>query len=291
MIRNSFIFLDKIGIRKEQSIWSQGISDWENFLNRNSVRGMSAAAKGYYDRKIREARRQLYAGNSGYFCDLLPLSEQWRLYEFFKEDAVYFDIETDGLRETDDVTVVGLFDGLDVKTMVRGVNMDFRALKREMKAYKMIVTFNGSAFDLPFIRKRYGNVLPGVPHFDLRFACRRIELTGGLKEIEKTLGIKRANRIVERMYGGDPALLHRMWRGSGDEQYLQLLVEYNAEDAANLKKIAEHAYAGLKKMVRIPEFSGPGLPGGRKTYKLRHNEASQALKCKHTQNKPEAGRT
>ena len=248
MIRNSFLFLDKIGIGKERSIWSKGIAGWEDFLNRNAVKGISAIAKGYYDRKIKEARRQLYACNSSYFSGLLPQSEHWRLYEFFKEDAVYLDIETDGLNGTDDITVVGLYDGLDVKTMIRGINMDFKVLGSELRKYGMIVTFNGSAFDLPFIRKRYGNVIPGVPHFDLRFACRRVGLTGGLKEIEKKLGIRRENKIVERMYGGDAALLHRMWRGSGEEQYLQLLVEYNAEDVINLKKIAGHAYAGLKKL-------------------------------------------
>ena len=48
------------------------------------------------------------------------------------------------------------------------------------------------------------------------------------------------------MYSGDAALLHRMWRGSGNSQYLQLLVEYNEEDVINLRKIAEHVYGKLK---------------------------------------------
>jgi len=73
-----------------------------------------------------------------------------------------------------------------------------------------------------------------------------VGLNGGLKEIEKKLEIIRSNEIVEQMYSGDPALLHRMWRGSGDEDYLQLLVEYNEEDVINLKKIAEHTYDTLK---------------------------------------------
>ena len=260
MIRNSFIFLKGLGIRKERGIWSQGISGWDDFLSRTAVKGISATAKAYYDRKLREARQHLYSSNSSYFCGLMPLSEQWRLYEFFKEDAVYFDIETDGLNGMDDVTVAGLFDGLDVKTMVRGVNLDFKALMNEMRKYKLIVTFNGSAFDLPFIRKRYGSLISGIPHFDLRFACRRIGLTGGLKEIEKKLGIRRENKIVERMHGGDPALLHRMWRGSGDEQYLQLLVEYNAEDVINLRKIAEYAYPELKRLYGFQSLQTFRLP-------------------------------
>jgi len=246
MIENSFIFLDRIGKEKERSIWKQGIYSWEAFLSTKNIKGISAAAKGHYDRKILEARRNLLNYNSSYFTDVLPLSEQWRLYDFFKEDAVYLDIETDGVNETDDITVVGLFDGLDTKTMIRGVNLDFDLLRQELSKYKIIVTFNGSVFDLPFIRKRYGKVLPKIPHFDLRFCCKRIGLTGGLKEIEKKLDIIRSNEIVETMYSGDAALLHRMWRGSGDEHYLQLLVEYNEEDVINLKKIAEYVYSEQK---------------------------------------------
>jgi len=251
MIRSSFIFLERVGKRKESSIWKQGIRNWDEFLAADSIKGISASVKKYYERRIKEARRELFAGNSNYFCSVLPLSEQWRLYDFFKEDAVYLDIETDGVNETDDITVVGLFDGFETKTMIRGFNLDFEALKRELRKYKFIVTFNGSVFDLPFIKKRYGNILPSVPHFDLRFACKRIGLEGGLKEIEKKLEIRRDNKIVEQMYSGDPALLHRMWRGSGNEQYLQLLVEYNEEDVINLKRIAEYTYDKLKEMTPL----------------------------------------
>lgn len=250
MIQNSFIFLERIGKEKEKSIWKQGIRNWEQFLAAENIKGISSAAKNYYDRKILEVRKQLFNCNSSYFCNILPLAEQWRLFEFFKEEAVYLDIETDGLNETDDITVVGLFDGIDTKTMIRGINLNFENLKRELMKYKMIVTFNGSVFDVPFIRRRYGGVLPRIPHFDLRFSCQRIGLNGGLKEIEKTLGIKRKNKIVEQMYSGDAALLHRMWRGSGDEQYLQLLVEYNEEDVVNLRKIAEYTYGELKNAIK-----------------------------------------
>ncbi|MBI2664095.1 ribonuclease H-like domain-containing protein [Candidatus Woesearchaeota archaeon] len=246
MIQNSFIFLDRIGKEKERQIWSQGIYSWEAFLTTKRVKGISPKSKAYYDRKLMEARKQLFSSNSSYFASAMPLSEQWRLYEFFREDAVYLDIETDGLNETDDITVVGLFDGLDTKTMVRGINLDYAALRNELLKYKITVTFNGSVFDVPFIRKRYGNILPDIPHFDLRFCCQRIGLSGGLKQIENKLGIWRANEIVRQMYGGDAALLHRMWRGSGNEHYLQLLVDYNEEDVVNLRKIAEHTYKSLK---------------------------------------------
>ncbi len=246
MIQGSFIFLEKITAAREKKLWQQGILSWDDFLRTDKISGITAAAKKYYDRKLVEARRQLHLQNSSYFCHLLPQTEHWRLYEFFKEEAVYLDIETDGLSDNNDVTLVGLFDGFDTKTMIRRVNLDWRQLRRELEKYKIVVTFNGSVFDLPFMKKRYGEVIPQLPHYDLRFCCSRIGLNGGLKKIEKELNIHRS-QIVENMYGGDAAQLYRMWRGSGDDYYLRLLIEYNEEDCINLKRIAEYAYAELRK--------------------------------------------
>ena len=246
MITNSFIFLERITAAKEKKIWEQGILGWDDFLKADKIKGISGAAKKYYDRKIEETRWQLFDGNSSYFTSLMPQTEHWRLYDFFKEEAVYLDIETDGLSDNCDVTMVGLFDGYDTKTMIRRMNLDWQMLRRELEKYKIVVSFNGSVFDLPFIRKRYGEVIPQLPHFDLRFGCSKIGLNGGLKIVEKELGIRRSNSGVEGMYGGDAAQLYRMWRGSGDEYYLRLLVEYNEEDVINLKQIAEHVYMQLR---------------------------------------------
>lgn len=244
MITNSFMFLEKITAARERKLWRQGILNWDDFLKAKRIKGISAAAKIYYDRKIIEARRQLHEGNSSHFAEKMPQTEHWRLYEFFKEEAVYLDIETDGLSDNNDVTVVGIFDGYDTKTMIRRVNLDWQLLRKELQKYKIVVTFNGSVFDLPFMKKRYGEVIPRLPHYDLRFSCSRIGLKGGLKAIEKKLNIRRS-QIIEKICGGDAAQLYRMWRGSGDDYYLRLLVEYNEEDVINLKRIAEHTYKKL----------------------------------------------
>ncbi len=245
MIRNSFIFLERFGRAKEKALWKQGIKDWDDFLKVGKIRGIGAASKLYYDRKISEARKSLYDFDASYFARTLPKAEHWRLYDFFREDAVFLDIEVDGVDGSSDIIVVGLFDGISSKTMVRGINLDFKRLQEELKKYKIIVSFNGSVFDIPFIRKRY-NVLPDIPHFDLRFACSRVGLKGGLKEIERTLGIKRS-QIVERICSGDALTLYKMYRGSGDDYYLDLFIEYNEEDCINLKYIADSVCKKLYK--------------------------------------------
>ena len=243
MIQKSFIFLDGIKDKTEQNIWEQGINSWDSFLESNRVKGIGKLRKGYYDRQLKRAKSELFKLNSEHFLKL-PQAEMWRLYGFFKDECIFLDIETSGVNKDDDITVIGLFDGIDTKTMIKGINMDHYGLKRELMKYKLIVTFNGSTFDVPFIKKRYPNLLPNIPNFDLRVACNRVGLNGGLKEIERKMGIRR-NKVIEKMYGGDVLLLWKMYRASGDDYYLRLLVEYNEDDVFNLKKIADHVYGRL----------------------------------------------
>src|SRR3989344_3053724 len=239
MIRSSFIFLDKIGNKLEQNLWKQGIKDWDSFLSRNYVKGISRYRKLYYDRQVLKARKNLYSLNSQYFNEIIPKSEHWRLYDFFKDDAVFLDIETTGLSPLySDITVIGLYNGIDTKIMIKDVNLNTRALKEELQKYKIIVTFNGAAFDIPFIEKKFPNLIPKIPHFDLRHACGKMGLSGGLKNIEKTLNIKRRNEIISNLNGGDMVTLWRMYKATGNERYINLLVEYNEEDIINLKTIA-----------------------------------------------------
>ena len=240
MIRKSFIFLEGISKKTEKNIWKQGISSWDSFIKSKKIKGISKKRKLLYDRQIIQARRNLYRMNSSHFIGKLPSTETWRLYNFFRDEAVFLDIETSNVGEKGYITVIGLFDGINTKIMIKDINLDFALLKKELSKYKLIITFNGSSFDLPFIAKRH-KILPNIPHIDLRHLCAACCLTGGLKDIEKKLGIKR-NRIIDNMYGGDIIALWKIFKTTGDKYYLNLLVEYNEEDIINLKKIMEHCY-------------------------------------------------
>ncbi|MFH2021609.1 MAG: ribonuclease H-like domain-containing protein [archaeon] len=248
MIRNTFQFLPKIKQKKEENLWKQGILTGDDFL-KSRAKGISKKSKAYYDRQISEAKIALRESDSSYFCGKLSSAETWCLYDHFREEAVFLDIEASDASLSSYLTVIGLFDGVRTKTMIRDVNFDEAILKKELAAYKLIVTFNGNNFDIPFLNKKYPGIVPTIPIIDLRHLCARIRLTGGLKEIEEQLGIKRHNAIVERLYGGDPLKLWRMFKGSGDDYYLKLLVEYNEEDVINLKKIAEHVVSILRKEI------------------------------------------
>src|SRR3989344_2454593 len=207
MIQNTFLFLEMVKRGLEENLWKQGIRDWDSFLNKERINGISGKRKLYYDGKILEARKALYSQDSCYFKKILPQAEYYRLYDFFRDETVFLDIETTGLdRNNDDITVIGLFDGIETKTMIKGINFNPGELKKELKKYSFMVTFNGSSFDAPFINRAYPGLLPDIPNFDVRSVASKLNLKGGLKEIEKSLGIKRG-KIVEKFYGGDALTL------------------------------------------------------------------------------------
>jgi uncharacterized protein YprB with RNaseH-like and TPR domain len=256
MIQNSFVFLDKISEKKEQYLWEKGVINWDRFLESNKIDGISDARKFFYDVQLRRAKLALNDMNSSYFLSKLPSDKSWRLYDHFKEECCFLDIETSGIGPGSYITVLGFFDGYNTKTMIQGINFNAKELRKELAKYKLFVTFNGSTFDLPFIKKRYPELLPKIPHFDLKHACAKIGLTGGLKNIEKKLGIERKNKIVYGLNGGDAYRLWRMYRASGNKHYLKILVEYNEEDCINLKQIADYAVKNLKQKLS----TGVSLP-------------------------------
>jgi len=235
MIESSFCFLPKVRLRSERNFWSQGIRSWDDFLCAKNLKGLTGARKDLLDWKVQDAKVALKGKNESFFAKKMPFSEQWRLFNEFQDDAVYLDIETNGYYSG--ITVIGLSDGVEAKTLVRGFNLDRSLLEKELKKYKMVVTFNGASFDLPVI-KRYFGLDINLPHVDLRFVCQKVGLTGGLKSIEKELGIRRRPE-VEGFCGEDAVSLWENWRATGDRDYLDKLVWYNEEDILNLRPLAK----------------------------------------------------
>jgi len=41
MLTRTFLFLERIGYRREKKLWQQGISNWKDFLNREKIKGIS----------------------------------------------------------------------------------------------------------------------------------------------------------------------------------------------------------------------------------------------------------
>ncbi len=100
-----------------------------------------------------------------------------------------------------------------------------------------VVTFNGTLFDLRFLRKAYpGLVIPPM-HIDLRYLAKRVGLSGGQKVIERLLALPQRTNLQD-VNGAEAVLLwHRYLRG--DFSSLQRLIEYNRYDVIGMCRILD----------------------------------------------------
>jgi|TARA_B100002003_G_C13682413_1_gene344573 uncharacterized protein YprB with RNaseH-like and TPR domain len=151
----------------------------------------------------------------------------------------YLDIETTGLSpQTDELTVVGVFiDDGDSSAMIQLVGDEITAdrLLDAFQGVSALFTFNGSRFDVPFIRTRLGvDLEKGLQHRDLMYDCWDQGLRGGLKRVERALGIRRK---LPGMDGLNAIRLWGLWRANDDKKALKRLLEYNKEDILNLKTL------------------------------------------------------
>ncbi|WP_367995944.1 ribonuclease H-like domain-containing protein [Haloferax volcanii] len=230
-IENSFIPVRGVGERTERNLWRAGATHWDEF----DASLVGAKTGDRIETFIADAAAHLDDGNSQFFDDCFPSGERWRLYENFRDETCFFDIETTGLSpERDSVTTVSFYQDGETTTLVSGEDLTADALREQFVDAKLIATFNGARFDVPFLETSF-DVSIDVPHVDLMYPCRTLDLTGGLKEIEKDVGIDRDRPDIS---GRDAV---RLWREyeRGDQSALDTLVSYNREDAVNLERLME----------------------------------------------------
>ncbi|TAN39535.1 MAG: exonuclease [Nitrospirae bacterium] len=259
MIKNTFCTLDGIGEKTEKRLWKDGILTWKDFTGTQQLPGVSPERKVLYDALLNRDDEELQAGNAEYFNCRIKRRDHWRLFDFFRENAVCLDIETNGFQPHYGgvVTVVGLYDGYEYKALIRGEDLTAENLTREISRYKCLITFYGASFDVPFILKSFKGVRFNIPHFDLCFAAKRLGLEGGLKKLEQTLGIMR-EESVQGLGGYDAVKLWEAYR-RGSEEALNLLITYNREDTVNLMHMASVFYERLRLSTGIEEYLSSGV--------------------------------
>ena len=187
---------------------------------------------------IEVSKRHLYQDNPGYFSKLLPSNQSWRFFPEFRESTVYLDIETTGLdRYLSDITTIALYNGHEIKTYVQEQNLD--NFIEEIYKYKVIVTYNGKSFDIPFI-EHYFNIRLDHAQIDLRYVLYSLGLRGGLKSVERQLGMNRGD--LSDIDGFFAVLLWDDYQKTGDPKALDTLLAYNIQDTINLENLMVTAY-------------------------------------------------
>jgi len=166
-------------------------------------------------------------------------------------DFLFLDLETMGLFAGQPLVVAGLARlGSDNTIIVEQyVVRDFpdelallAEVNEQVGTHKVMVTYNGKSFDLPFLTGRsayYGIALkrPRV-HFDLLHFCRRAwrdELEGcSLRSIEQSiLGISRETDLPGELV---PEFYYEYLR-TGNVGFLKPIVEHNRQDVISLVNV------------------------------------------------------
>ena len=227
LITNTYQHISGIGPKKEALLWEEGLTDWQSALKNINYYAMPNS--------IREANSKNY----DYFLKKFPNQILYRLYPMFMDKTVFLDIETTGMKPAKSyVTVIGCYDGKDMQVFVHGKNE--RDFLDYIKNYSIVVTFNGSCFDIPFL-ERYFNTKIKCAQIDLRFVLKDLGYTGGLKKIEKDVGIDRGDDMLG-VNGYTAVLLWNYYLDTKDETAIDSLIHYNLLDTIDLEYLLCLAY-------------------------------------------------
>jgi uncharacterized protein len=237
MLKRTFIHLPGVGHRSEAHFWRQGLATWEDFLAAKQVRGLSPSRLTWLKQELSGSVENVE--DAAYFADRLQTGEHWRLFNQFRPRTAYLDIETTGTVWPGLlVTVVGLYDGQNMRQFVQGYNL--QKFPEAVSEFDLLVTFNGTQFDVPVLRAYFPELQLPPAHVDLRFLMARLGYKGGLKRIEPRFGIHRPNE-VDGMDGYMAVLLWQRYQ-RGDKGALDLLLTYNREDVVNLEVLMEAGF-------------------------------------------------
>ncbi len=240
MLRHTFVHLPGVGIKTERSLWQKGIHSWDIFLDEYG-RSTSSFGQRKYEAlsgHVELCRERLEALDAQYFAGIMPPRLLWRLFADFRACAAYVDIETTGLGAPDDhITTAAVYDGTQVFHYIHGENLD--CLPNDLMQYKLLVTYNGTCFDLPFIRNSFGIPI-NQAHIDLRYLLAGLGYRGGLKGCEKSLGLDRGE--LDGVDGYLAVLLWSEYRKKGDKKALETLLAYNMADTVNLENLMVQAF-------------------------------------------------
>jgi uncharacterized protein len=217
----------RVSLLKEKLFWETGVHSWEQF-----------SCESKHETFLAQCTQELKAQNCSFFANHLKSDQHWRLFGEFQHSVAYVDIETTGLsKHENQITTIALYDGQKTKTYVNGKNLN--EFISDLSQYQLLITFNGKTFDVPFIEHFFG-VKIAMPHIDLRYVMKRLGLAGGLKSIERQLGLDRAE--LSAVDGFFAVFLWREFKRSNHIGALETLLAYNCADVLNLEHLMIHAY-------------------------------------------------
>ena len=252
MLKSTFQHIHGIGEKTEKKLWQAGLINWETFLATPQEAPLAQWQRDLACSELERSLRALEHRDARYFSEKLQASLHWRLYSEFCQRVGYLDIETTGTApDVAAITVIGLYDGEHAQAYVQGRNLT--QFEDAVQDCTLLVTYNGKLFDLPFIRREMGLAL-NQAHIDLRYPLAALGYTGGLKKIERSLGLEREGPLS--LLDGWCAVVLWRFHEQGDPRALETLLRYNLEDVIHLPALLAEVYN--TRIQRLP-FSLPPI--------------------------------
>lgn len=145
------------------------------------------------------------------------------------DNSIYLDIETSWKGY---ITIIGFYHQEIGLCQMIWPDITAERLEANLPPADFLFTYHGHCFDLPVISKHLKLSLRNYYNsIDLRIVCNRYNLYGGLKAVEKKLGIKRQ---LPDLTGIDAMNLWESFINSGSQEAIDNLLTYNQEDVVNL---------------------------------------------------------
>lgn len=243
MLERTFVHIQGIGPKTENLLWRRGIETWDRFLKRSETVFSEQRDNFVHEELVNSL---VHLNDIRFFEERLASAELWRLYENFREKVVFLDIETNGgCQGFEEITMIGIYDGQKAETFLNGSNL--YEFEMAIASFDLLVTYNGASFDVPCIRRSFPGITLPPAHIDLRPLLGKLGYRGGLKGIERQIGLVRDPSIAH-MNGYDAVKLWCSYQ-AGDITSLDLLRRYNRADTVNLKPLMEMALEKMKEQL------------------------------------------
>ncbi|HLJ58016.1 MAG TPA: ribonuclease H-like domain-containing protein [Chthonomonadaceae bacterium] len=253
LLESTFLHAQGIGETTERRLWEAGAVDWPSYLDRAGRDWpLSASQCALLTPTVEDSVERLEEEDFAWFARRLPQAEHWRAVPAFGHRLAFVDIETTGGMEPDDLTVVGIFDGYRMRQFVRGI--DLEQAPEALEDAALLVTFFGTGFDLPFLRRAFPGLRLPQLHVDLCYMLRKLGYRGGLKSIEAQMGIRRSGATTG-LSGWDAVRLWQEYR-RGKDSSLETLLAYNAEDVRNMSDLLSEGYKKRARRLLAGSESG-----------------------------------
>jgi uncharacterized protein YprB with RNaseH-like and TPR domain len=265
MIQNTFQHFAGIGEKTERKLWEQGVLTWDQ-LEEAATELFSQKRAALIAGQIDESREAFESNEFRYFTEKLKSTHTWRVLPHVTSGIAFLDIETTGLGfppESHTTSVAIMVDGKLFVEHEQAAKLQL--IERVNDEAKLIVSFNGLGFDLPFLRRETG-LLFDQCHLDLCVWLRRHDVRGGLKKIQLSFPHLHQRSSMD-IDGFDAVRLWRMHQ-QGVPRAIETLMTYNAEDTICLEPLMREAYQMERNLYHsdrpvafaLPEIKSLTLP-------------------------------